>query len=406
MILEEFYVKKKYARWIFIVLAIIMIISSFLPALGFAEEPKGPDLSSDSAYLYNTGTNEVLFDKNADRELPIHSLAMLMTTYLLIEDIENGDVSVDDKAKISKKSWQSADPRMFLEVGRKVKVQKLLEGLTIAAGNDAAITTAEHLSGSTEKFVKRMNKEAKKMGMTHTEFHTPNGSGQDISTAKDLFILAKTLTDKYPEYQKYFTQENMTYDTRPGKPVKLTNQNKFIYDNPNATGLKSGWGKGQYHLVASVNKNGMKFIAVTLNASSPSKRATDIYRLLIHGYNQYQVIHLARAGEKYTDFSVYQSTTPGPSAVSYKDDVNVVTRVGVLEEELEMDYEGHSYIKGGTKAGDELGKVNVYYEDKLLAEAPIVATESFEQVKGFSAALDTIALVFRSLLDWVSNSFH
>lgn len=393
----------KKARWVLIILSLMLVFSMLLPYLASAAENEGPELSSDAAYLYNTGTDEELYGKNEDKQFSIHSLSMLMTTYILIKDIENGKVSVKDKAKISEKAWRAPEPRMFLEVGRKVTVQKLLEGLTIAAGNDAAITTAEYISGSTDKFVTRMNKEAKDLGMKNTEFHTPNGSNDDLSSAKDLFILAKALSDKYPQYQKYFTTQKMKYDTRPGKTVILRNQNNFIYDNPHSTGLKSGWGNHQYHLIASVNKNGMKFIAVTLNASTPKKRSTDIYNLLIYGYNQYQVIQLARAGEKYTDFSVYKSTTPGPSTVAYKNDVNVVTRVGVLKEELELDYKGHSYIVGGTKAGDELGKVNIYYEGKLLGEEPVVATESFERVKGFSAALDSIALVFRQLFDLVTH---
>lgn len=400
--------KKKHVRWILIFLSIFLVISMLLPAIvGFAEEnDQGPKLYSDAAYLYNSGTNELLYDKNADEQFSINNLSMLMTTYILIKDIENGRVSLEDKAKISKKSWSSPSPRMFLEVGRKVSVQKLLEGLTVASGNDSAITTAEFLEGSTDKFAKRMNKEAKNLGMKNTEFYTPNGSSKDLSTARDLFILAKALTGNYPQYEKYFTQNEMKYDTRPGKTVVLKNQNSFISSNPNATGLKSGWGSGQYHLIASVNKNGMKFIAVTLNSSTSSKRSSDIYNLLTYGYNQYQVINVARAGDKYTDFGVYKSTTPGPSTVAYKDNVSVVTRVGIPEEALELDYVGHSYIVGGTKAGDEIGKVKIYYEDKLLGEAPIVTTESFKRVKGFSAMLDSIALGFRSLLDFVSNSFH
>ncbi|MGF9890853.1 D-alanyl-D-alanine carboxypeptidase family protein [Priestia megaterium] len=398
--------KNKRARWVLIIFSLLLVVSMLLPYLAYAAEDEGPQLSSDAAYLYNTGTGEELYGKNEDKQFAIHNLSMLMTTYILIKDIESGKVSVKDKAKISEKSWRAPEPRMFLEVGRKVPVQKLLEGLTIAAGNDAAITTAEYLDGSTDKFVKRMNKEAKKLGMKNTEFHTPNGSNQDMSTAKDLFILAKALTDKYPQYQDYFTQSKMKYDTRPGKTVILKNQNNFINDNPHSTGLKSGWGNHQYHLVASVNKNGMKFIAVTLNASTPSKRSTDIYNLLIYGYNQYQVINIARAGEKYTDFSVYKSTTPGPSTVAYKDNVSVVTRVGVPEEELELDYEGHSYILGGTKEGDDLGTVNIYHDGRLLTKAPVVATESFERVKGFHAALDSIALVFRQIFDFVSNAHH
>lgn len=398
--------KRNFSKWMLVFIIILLIVSMLTPYLTSAAESDEPDLYSDSAFLYNVSTGEVLLDKNGDKEFSIHNLSMLMTTYLLIKDIENGDVKLKDKAEISNKSWNSPSPKMFLEVGNKVTVKKLLEGLTIASGNDAAITTAEFLSGNTDKFVKRMNKEAEKLGMKNTNFDSPNGNSNDTSTAKDLFILSKEIVTEYPEYLEYFTTKEMSYETRPGKPVNLKNQNNFIYDNPNSTGLKSGWGSGQYHLAAAVNKNGSKYIAITLNASNPSKRSSDIYRLLTYGYSQYDTIQIAKAGEKYTDFSVYKSTTPGPSTVLYKDNISAVVRKGVTIEQLEIDYEGHSYIVGGTNAGDEVGKVKVYLDDKLLTEGSIVSAESFEKVNGISSFLDSIALIFRQLLDFVSDSFH
>jgi D-alanyl-D-alanine carboxypeptidase len=150
----------------------------------------------------------------------------------------------------------------------------------------------------------------------------------------------------------------------------------------------------------------MKFIAILLNSSSSDKRANDIYHLLVYGYNQYQVINVARAGEKYTDFAVYKSNTPGPSTVVYKNDLNAVTRLGVTKDQLQLNYVGQSYIVGGSKKGTEVGKVEVYYQDKKLSEGSIVTSESFEKVGGFSSFIDSIALVFRNLINTVSNSVH
>lgn len=378
------------------------------PYLARAQEREDdtPSVKSDEAYLYNVSTGEVLFEKNSDEKTSVHNLSILMTTYILIKDIEDGKASTKDKVKISNKAWQSKSPTMFLEAGRKVSVQKLLEGLIIASGNDAAVTTAEYISGSTDKFVKRMNKEAKKLGMDNTKFNSPDGGNDDISTAKDMFLLSKAIIKNYPQYLKYFTKEEMKYDTRPGKTVVLKNQNGFVIDNSSAKGLKSGWGNHQYHSAGYFEHNGMKFIVITLDASSSSKRTSDINKILNYGYNQYTVIKVARAGEKYTDFSVYKSTTPGPTSVVYKNDLNVVTRVGVSPDELELDYVGHSYIVGGTKSGDEIGKVKVYYKDKLLNEGAIVSSESFKRVKGFSSFLDSIALLFRQMLDGITNTFH
>ncbi|MGF7535683.1 D-alanyl-D-alanine carboxypeptidase family protein [Bacillus mexicanus] len=400
--------KKNKLRWFLILSIIFVIISMLSPYLAKAQEKENgtPSVKSDEAFLYNVSTGEVLFDKNSDEKTSIHNLSMLMTTYILIQDIESGKVSTKDKANISNKAWQSQSPTMFLEAGRKVSVQKLLEGLIIASGNDAAVTTAEYISGTTDKFVKRMNKEAKKLGMDNTTFHSPSGGNDDISTAKDMFLLSKAIIKNYPQYLKYYTKEEMKFDTRPGKTVVLKNQNGFVMDNSSAKGLKSGWGNHEYHSVGYFEHNGMKFIVITLNASSSSKRTSDINKILNYGYNQYTVIKVARSGEKYTDFSVYKSTTPGPTSVVYKDDLNVVTRVGVSPDELELDYVGHSYIVGGTNSGDEIGKVKVYYKDKLLNEEAIVSSESFKQVKGFSSFLDSIALLFRQILDGVTNAFH
>ncbi|MGN5650576.1 D-alanyl-D-alanine carboxypeptidase family protein [Bacillus sp. Brlt_9] len=402
------YYVKKISKWIIISFCLFLVISALLsallPALASAEKIDGPKLYSESAFLYNLGTDEVLYQKADDKQMPIHSLASLMTTYILIEDLESGKVSPKDKADISEKAWRAPEPRMFLEVGRTVTAQKLLEGLIIASGNDAAITTAEFLSGSTDKFVKRMNSTAKELGMKNTKFSTPNGSSSDLSSAKDLFILTKALIDKYPKYLKYFTKSETKYDTRPGKPVLLRNQNSFISENPNANGLKNGWGKGSYHLIGTVNKNGMKLLAVTLDTSSPSKRSQDVSRLLNYGYDQYQVLTIARAGQNYSEFGVYKSDTPGPSNVIYKEDTKVVTRKGVSIDDLKKEYEGQNYVAGGNKKGDVLGTVNIYHEDKLLTKAPIAATETFKETTGFKSAIDSIALMFKNLFDWITNS--
>lgn len=404
-LLGELFVKATLKR-IFIILICILIVGiAVLPNFISAEEPNGPELNSNAALLYNLNTGETLYEKNNDKQVSIHSLSMLMTTYLLIEDIEKGKVKLKDKADISTKAWKAGEPRMFLEVGRKVTVEKLLEGLTVVAGKDAAIATAEHLSRSTEKFVERMNKKAKKLGMKDTTFNSPHGSSDDISTANDLFILVTSLLENYPEYVERFTQREMQFETRPGKTMNLQNQNSFLSNNEYATGLMSGSGNKKFHLITTVDKNGMNFLSITLNANSSRQRTSDTNKLLSYGYDQYQVIQLAKAGTKYSEFPVYKSTTPGPSQVSYKENVSVVTRVGVSQEELELEYEGDSHIMGGIEAGDEVGQVNVYHNGELLTSASIVSDNAFERTKGLNSALDSIALFFNKIFNSILDLF-
>ena len=380
------------------------------PSAAKAEKIAEPELNADSAILYNVSTDEVLFEKEINTPIATGSIAKIMTMLIASEKVKEGKIKLDDTVTISEKAWKTGwrGTSMFLEVGRTATVNELLEGVSIAEGNDAAVALAEHISGSTEEFVKLMNKRAKELNMKDTRFETPNGlpsDPNDSSTAKDFLILSKYYWEKFPENMKtYHSKSDMEYETRPGTPVFLVNQNNFLKVYDGTVGLGTGSIGSHYNLVAAVDRNGMKMIAVVLGSDSVSKRTNDSIRLLQYGAQQYKVVKRNKKGDAHSKLSVYKSTQIEKSPIAFKDDVNFVVRVDVDPETLRYEYEGKDYLLGGTKKGEVIGTQKVYLGDRLLNETEIVTTETLEEGSGLQMFFDNIAIFFNhTLIDVLSS---
>lgn len=378
--------------------AALMALSS-VSVVNAEETQPQVETKSDNTLIYNESRDELLYSENADKQVEIGSLAKLMTSYILIDKIEKGKLSLKQSYKISTKAWKSDFPKMYLEVGQTVTVAELLEGLLVANGNDAAIQVAEVISGSTEEFSKLMNKYADKLDMKDTKFVSPDGSGGDKSTADDLLKLAIVFNDLPDKYKKYLVQEAMSYDTRPGKPIKTNNGNAFVLGDETITGLSTSARKNNYQAIITTNSQGNEFITIVLDSSTSKGVKQDVYKLLNFGYSSYKTLKLAKVGEQYDKFGVFKSDTIGPDPVAYKEEINAVVKSEVDESKLEYEYEGKEYIVGGQKAGEVLGTVKVYLDDELLGQSEIVTTEDYKKSKGFSAFIDGIGLAFKKAYD-------
>lgn len=391
-------------KWMIALSATVLL----LPATVSAETEKAPEIDARSAILYNVSTDEVLFEKDMDEPRMMGNSASVMTLLLASEALKKGDIKRDDTVTISEKAWRAGNVgnRMFLEVNQTAKVDELMKGLALVTGNDAATSLAEHIAGSTDAFVKEMNKRAAELGMKNTHFETVNGtSPDDTSTAKDLLILTKTYWSSFSGNMKaYHTQSDMLYDTRPGKPVRVVQDNEMMNAYTGTVGLKTGTVNGRSHAVTTVNRGGMKMIVIVLEANGRSKRTQDAVRLLQYGANQYKVVQRSKKGSDYGKFPVYKSTQVDKSPVAFQDDVHFVVRTDVDPDTLRYEYEGKSYLVGGTKKGEIVGKQKVYHEGRLLNETNIVATETLKKGKGLSLFFDSIAIFFsHTLVDFLSS---
>lgn len=243
---------------------------------------QGPRVTARSAILMDMTTGRILFAHNADDPLPPASITKVLSLYIADEAIRDGRVRLTDPVKISRKAGRTGGSRMFIETGSEIPLADLIKGMAVVSANDASVAVAEYIGGNVEAFVKRMNQKARELGMNRSVFMNPNGlpaRGQ-VSTARDMMVLAREYIRRFPESldlhsQQYFTHRNITQ----------RNRNTLLREYPDTDGLKTGWvAKGGYHIVATAKRGNTRLIAVVMGAKSPSIRAREAEKLLDEGF--------------------------------------------------------------------------------------------------------------------------
>ena len=197
----------------------------------------GIDPPAKQALLYDLETNTIIFEKNADDLMSPSSMSKVMTIYYLFKKIQDGEVSLNDKFKVSKKAWKKGGSRMFLNVNSLVTIEELIRGIIVQSGNDACITLAEGLSGSEEEFAEELNILAKEIGLKNSFFKNSTGwpDPDHLMTSRDLLNLAIRTIEDFPDLYHYYSEKEFKYND-----IKQSNRNPLIYSNPIADGLKTG----------------------------------------------------------------------------------------------------------------------------------------------------------------------
>ena len=208
------------------------LICAFLLASSLPCHALAVSTSATSAILMDVESGRVLYESNAHREMLIASTTKIMTCLVALEDH-----SLSERVKIKREYTLAEGSSMYLKEGEELTLETLLYGLMLASGNDAALAVAGHCSGSTEKFVKRMNEKAAELGMTHTSFANPNGLDAEghYSTAYDMARLAACAMEN-----ETFRRIVSTVSVEIGGRT-FTNHNKLLYRIDGCVGLKTGY---------------------------------------------------------------------------------------------------------------------------------------------------------------------
>ena len=189
-----------------------------------------------AAFLLDLETNQILYQKNPDKPIPPASMSKLMTAYMVLEQLKNGRLKMDDTLPISEKAWKKGGSKMFLEVGKRVRVDDLLRGIIVLSGNDACIVVAEALAGSEEAFAEDMTARGKEIGLTNTVFKNASGwpHPDHLMSVRDLATLARRLIEDFPEQYSIFSEPDFEYSN-----IRQGNRNLLLKSMPGADGLKT-----------------------------------------------------------------------------------------------------------------------------------------------------------------------
>ncbi len=327
------------------------------------------------AIVIDETTGTVLFEKNADERMPTSSMSKVMTAYAVFDALKKGNIALNDTFLVSEKAWRKGGSKMFIEVGKHVKIEDLLRGVIIQSGNDATIALAEGLAGTEEAFAKGLTKKAKALGMNDSNFKNASGwpDPEHYSTARDLAKLASALIKNFPEYYKYFSEKTFTYNN-----IKQDNRNPLLYRDIGADGVKTGHTEvGGYGLIGSGVHNGRRVTIVINGLQSEKDRAQESAKLLDWGLKGFELKKLFAANTviEYADV-----------ALGKEDNVALITNEDVMmtvpilpSEDITARVEMQSPVIAPIRAGQEIGTLIIKVPDIKEHRIPVFAAQDVEK---------------------------
>ncbi len=275
------------------ILALVLTVITLLQvaAVPAPAAPAGVELAlgSTAAVLIDGENGTVLYEKNARTALPPASITKIMTLLLAMEDLQSGRIDWETTVTVSERAWRTgaSESQMFLNIGQQVTFKDLLKGIAIVSANDACIAVAEHLNGSVEAFVQRMNRRAAELGLEQSHFVNAHGldDPDHYMSALDIAHLASYFIRTHPEAAAFHTETEFTFND-----IRQFNYNTLLQTYPGADGLKTGsTPKAGYCLASTAKRQEMRLIAVVLNASSKEQRRKDSATLLDYGFGNYEL---------------------------------------------------------------------------------------------------------------------
>lgn len=380
-------------------LAKIITTSLFSTALviapmSYAETiiPDAPQINAKGYILIDFTTGKVISEANADMQLAPASLTKMMTSYIIGKELQNKNISNDDKVMISENAWAKNFPessKMFIEVGTEVPVSLLNQGIIVASGNDACVAMAEHIAGSESAFADLMNAHAEQLGMSSSFFENSHGldSSSHMTTPRDMATLASAIIREVPNEYAIYKQKSFTYNN-----IKQYNRNSLLWDKSlNVDGMKTGHtSNAGYSLVTSATKGDMRLITVVMGTESERARKVESKKLLNYGFRFFETYTPYAAGEKFATNRIWMGD---------KEEVDLgillatpITIPRGQRKNLKATFELDQQLTAPIAKGTVVGKLFLQIEGEDIAQYPLVTLQEVNEGSFFSKIMDYIKL--------------
>ncbi|NLC43257.1 MAG: D-alanyl-D-alanine carboxypeptidase [Clostridiales bacterium] len=351
-------------------LAILLVMINI--TIVHADQPP-LDLQAKSAILMDYETGTVLYEKNPDEKLPIASLNKIMTILIVLEAIDDGKLSLDDKVQISEYASSMGGSQVFLHEGESISVDSLLKAVVVASGNDASVALAEKIAGSHEVFVSRMNDRAKELGMSNTRFANATGlpAENHYSTAKDVSLMSRELLN-HPLFYRWSTIWVDTLDESRNK-TELANTNRLIRFYDGTDGIKTGsTQEAGYCLSATAKRGNMRLLSIVLNAPSTKIRFGESSKMMDYGFANYEVVSILKKDQ------VVENQLPISGGKEELINGVVSENVSFLiksgdSKEYEREIILDEKISAPLNMGDKIGTLNLKQDNKVIKSLDIVS---------------------------------
>ncbi len=335
------------------------------------------DLKAKSAVLMDAASGKILNEKNSHEKLPIASVTKVMSMLLIMEAVDSGKLSFDDRVSVSDYAAGMGGSQAYLEAGEEFAVTEMMKALAIHSSNDVTVALAEKVSGSEETFVADMNRKAAELGMKDTQFLDCTGlNDEGYSSAHDIALMSRELVMKHPGILKF---TGTWQDTFRNGTFKLDNTNKLIRFYANTDGLKTGFtNKAGFNLAATTSRNNLRLISVVLGEPDSNTRFAEARKLLDYGFANYERVSLDKKGELVGNITVKKGTKLQTTA-AYGSDTSVLVakgEKGKIEKEVKLVPELTAPIAKDQKVGEIIYKI----DSVEVGRYNLVANESVNKI--------------------------
>lgn len=361
------------------------------PLVEAVPTPSPPSIGSPSYILIDMQSGDIIAQRDPHNSWEPASLAKMMTAYVVFRELSAGHISLDDKVTVSERAWRSKGSRMFIEVGEQVSVKKLLKGLIVQSGNDAAVALAEHVAGDEETFAQVMNQEAQRIGMDNTHYANSTGmpDADMYTTAYDTALLARTIIDEHPEFYKWYSQRSFEY-----AGIVQQNRNKLLWRDESVDGLKTGYtSSAGYNLATSAQRDGMRLISVVLGTESEQARAQQSHQLLNYGFRFFETHLLYSAQEKLTEARTWKASKES-LALGITDDL-YLTIPRRERDNLSASVSLNGDLIAPLNKGEKVGKIDITLAGKVIHTEPLVTLSDLEEGGLWRRLIDSLWLRFK-----------
>lgn len=361
-----------------VLLCVLLMVPLAIPVYAEETDTLAGTLSAKSAILMEMSSGQVLMEKNADEKLPPASITKIMTLLLVMEALDEGKITLEDRVTASREASSKGGSQIWLKEGEVMTVHELIKAAAVASANDASAALAEYIAGDETSFVALMNKRAAELGMTNTNFE--NCSGLDdtaenhYTTARDIAIMSCELM-KHEKIKEYTT---IWMDSLRNGETELVNTNRLIRFYEGATGLKTGTtSKAGYCISATAQREGMELVAVVLGSDNSTDRFEDAKKLLNWGFANYSIFEPQIDMSLITDVTVLCGEqdkitpvvkNPNPILIKKGTENSITQRVDLCVD-----------VEAPVEKGQKLGTVYFEKDGEILADCPIVSENEVEK---------------------------
>ena len=352
--------------------------------------PAPPIIGAKSYIMIDGTTEHELASFEPHLSLAPASLTKLMTAFVVFQTLRQEQIQLQDEVTVSEKAWRTPGSRMFIEVGKRVKVQDLLLGMIVQSGNDASVALAEYVAGSESAFVELMNQYAQRLSMHSSHFVNATGLPDDdhYSTARDLATLARAIINEFPGFYEWYSIKEYTWGD-----ISQPNRNSLLWRDASVDGMKTGHtDDAGFCLISSAKRDGMRVISVVMGTASAKARVDGSLALINYGFRFFETRLLYKAGEEITRTRIWKSSKEFTS-LGVLDDLYITLPRGSYES-LESVLNIPSILMAPVTEGQALAEIKVSLNGNDLLQEQLRALDDNPSGSFWQRTIDGMKLWF------------